>query len=763
MSKYLLAGKLSLLLLLLTAVWATYILAGNTEDPTVSTTDTTDSLSTIETTSSIDTLAPEQPSVYIPRMEAGLPSPTATITPTITPTSTLTITPTPTGATTTPSVTPTATPTGTATQTPTPTVPSDSTPPPVSGQQWNQHAFNAQRTSYSPNAIPTPWRWKWVWNGPTSSGQVSAGKFGLPRNSQPVTGAGRVYIAAGSRGVYALNNVDGSVVWNRTLSGAANSTPAFDPETNALFVVTADGVVHKLNSSNGSTISDFNTGGSSNLPLPPALAGDTVFVSMGSGVYALNTQNLNERWRYEASSPVDTPPAVSSAHDLVVVASRDLFVHGIRLDNGSQVWRTKTTPRVGGDPNGGNNQAQVANGWPVIAEQNGLVLIKLRLDWDTLWTYNAWPQTNSAMRSNLTSDPDQQALLVLRLSDGEQAFIANVGHGGFGNGNYMPMGPMPVIKPDAGGQEVGYVVMRGSPCLANPCDGRWDSRFGELMLNSATIAGYQAGDVRFMQNTFFPTDEQAYLSMAGNDLFGGHWEAGIAHRIIDRGPNRGSGAQPILTADLPHITASQDTDVCNTGFLASHYCGTGLSNTRVWPAGFYIYWNQHNIYDFYWSEYAGWVISNDTLYFVSTDGAIVALTEGNPTAAASMQLAVTHTMAAPAPSLPGLGNSPSDLSQTDLVIHHTQARAYAGSAVTVEGVPVEIFNSGKAVYITFSRPHQGDFIARIPAGAWEHFPAAPETLYVPHRPMQISGVIGWYQGDPIITITRPQQIEVVAE
>lgn len=193
------------------------------------------------------------------------------------------------------------------------------------------------------------------------------------------------------------------------------------------------------------------------------------------------------------------------------------------------------------------------------------------------------------MRSNLQARPDQQARHVLRIEDGATAFIANVGHGGFGDGNYMPMGPQPVVKRFADGQEVAYVVMRGSPCQASPCDGRWDSHLGEMVLDDTTIPGYQAGYVRFIRNTFFPTDEQANLSMAGEYLFAAHWEAGIAHRITDRSPLcGGSSGTPIVTENLPHIVTSQDTDVCGRGFQASHYCAAGFSNTRQWPGGFYI-------------------------------------------------------------------------------------------------------------------------------------------------------------------------------
>jgi hypothetical protein len=56
------------------------------------------------------------------------------------------------------------------------------------------------------------------------------------------------------------------------------------------------------------------------------------------------------------------------------------------------------------------------------------------------------------MQSGLAAQPQYQALLALRLSDGSAAFIANVGHGGFGDGGYLPMGPQPVVKrfPDGG-------------------------------------------------------------------------------------------------------------------------------------------------------------------------------------------------------------------------------------------------------------------------------------------------------------------------
>jgi hypothetical protein len=52
-----------------------------------------------------------------------------------------------------------------------------------SHDEWTQHAHDAQRTSYTSQIVPPPWRWKWAWNGPDAQGRVSPGKFRLPRNS----------------------------------------------------------------------------------------------------------------------------------------------------------------------------------------------------------------------------------------------------------------------------------------------------------------------------------------------------------------------------------------------------------------------------------------------------------------------------------------------------------------------------------------------------------------------------------------------------
>jgi hypothetical protein len=620
---------------------------------------------------------------------------------------------------------------------------------PVVTSEWTQHAHDAMHTSYTPQAVATPWHWKWAWNGPDAQGKIVSGKIGLPRDSQPITGGGRVYIAAGASGVFALNNSNGAPVWNRNPGGAINATPAYDPASDSLYVVSTNGQLYRLNAATGQTSGNFDSQSTSTLPLPPALYGDRVYFSMGTHVYAIQKATLAVAWSYDAGANVDTPPAFSPATGLVVAASADLYVHAIHDSNGSRAWRVKPTPLSPGEPGDNQPNAQVSYGWPVIAEGHGLVLVRLRLNWQTLWTWNPWPDTNAQMRANLTGRPDQQSVVALHLSDGGAAFVANVGNGGFGDGGYLAMGPQPVVKRFADGSEVSYVVMRGSACINSPCDGRYDSHFGEMLLDSSTVPGFQAGDVRFMQNTFFPTDEQPNLSMSGDDLFGGHWMFGIAHQITDRSSSRGvSSSIPITTKNLPHII----TSASNCAFSSGHSCPNGLvqdGDPRTIPGGFYIYYNQGKVYDQHWSGYAAWVVSGNTIYFVSTDGALIALETG----AAAQNDTISQDLVQQE-SLPPVLADP---------ILYTQAREFAGSVATVDGEIKYEFNNGKAVLLGFHYPHQGAFKALIRVNAWKNFSIPPDRLYATGQNVRVHGLIVWYQGDPVIDVRQPDQIEILNE
>ena len=628
--------------------------------------------------------------------------------------------------------------------------------------EWSQHAHDAQRTSYTSQVVAYPWKWRWAWNGPNASGGLGKVTTGgsLPRNVQPVTGGGRVYIAAGNDGVFALSEATGQQLWQRSSIGDVRSTVGYDHSTQAVFVVSANGTLYKLRASDGVILGQFNTGQSSALPLPPAILNDRVVFSMGNRVHALTKTTLQPIWTYTVASTlaVVTPPAYSASRNLVIVATEpDLFVHAIRNSDGGQHWRRRPvhSSRNFGDP------TEFRYGWPVVADNAGYALVKARLDWDTLW--RDWPQTNSRMRQFLTNNPGDQALFVLDLDDGSVPYIANVGHGGYGDGGYMPMGPQPVVKRLGNGKDVVYIVIRAK----HAHDPRWDSHFGEMMLDSTTVSGLGGGDVRFIAfdyppghpNPFLLTDEQPNVSMAGEYLFGAHWEAGFALRILDRSDARGSFTNKITSQRLATMVTSQD----NTGacaFSASHYCPSGLENTRNYDFGFYIYYNQGAVYDQYWSEYATWVVSNDNLYFRSVDGAIVALTSGDPQALTAAPQALSAAQYAARNTEYATLNTQYTIRNLRPVarIPHAEARAWAGQMVTVTGVIRYAFNNSKQVLLSFNKPHQGHFKVLIPRECWPAFSEPPERLYRVGQEIAVGGLISWYQGDPVIRVTQPEQI-----
>jgi hypothetical protein len=99
--------------------------------------------------------------------------------------------------------------------------------------------------------------------------------------------------------------------------------------------------------------------------------------------------------------------------------------------------------------------------------------------------------------------------------------------------------------------------------------------------------------------------------------------------------------------------------------------------------------------------------------------------------------------------------------ESNEVVPYTLAHLYVGQVRTVEGTLQFVFNNRQAVYLGFQNPHQGAFKIRILKEHWGNFAAPPETLYRVGQRVRVSGLIGWYQGDPVIYVTESLQIRVI--
>ncbi|MCB9457675.1 MAG: PQQ-binding-like beta-propeller repeat protein [Anaerolineaceae bacterium] len=465
--------------------------------------------------------------------------------------------------------------------------------------EWTQDAGNAQRTGYIGEEPLEPWTLLWTWNGADANGSAGGHFYDAPPEARTVTGGSYVYAPAGSSGLYAIAKTDGRQGW-RVTATSFNATPAYETASGYLFAGGADGKLYKIDARNGSVVAIYNAGNPLNKPM--LLVNGFVFAVTDSGqLHKVNTASMAAAWVYSANAPIATPPSYSASRDMLVYATNDLYVHGVNNGNGSQRWRVKPTPNTAGFPN------EMDGMWPVIAEQHGIVFVRMRLDHNAgLWggpgPGGMYPNTNAETRTFLQNNPQLKNLFALSLDSGAETFVPAVGYGGpegMENGTpYLDVGPVPVIRTYPNGDEVAYIIFRSGQ--GNPPDGRWDSHMGEMVLDNTTVPGLVAGDLRFISfpNSYLHiTDEQGPFSLAGDTIFRAHWGATESTRITNRSDNLGlTYNNPITSSIHPAIIRRQTA--CGSFNAVTHWttCGLTLYNDgRYWSGpGWWAYWNDYD-------------------------------------------------------------------------------------------------------------------------------------------------------------------------
>jgi outer membrane protein assembly factor BamB len=473
-------------------------------------------------------------------------------------------------------------------------------PPPasVTAIEWTQDAHDAQRSGYTLVEPKGPWTLAWTWNGPDERGGTGGHFYDAPRDGRTVTGGAFVYVPAGKHGLYALDKATGKPAW-RIESATVNAAPAYDPAGGHLFAGAADGRLLKITAKDGRIVATYDA----RSPLNKAilLAEGAAFVVDDAGVlHRVSADAMKPAWTYAGKSPVATPAAYSAARQLLVFATEDLHVHAVGSADGHRKWRVKPTPNNPGFPN------SFAGSWPVVAEKTGVVFLRMRLAHDAgLWggppgRKSVYPDTNAETRAFLVGNPALKNLFALNLADGTEAFVPAVGYGGVedlvGGKPYLNVGPVPVVRKTAGGDEVAYMLFRNGQ--SKPPDGRWDSHLGEMVLSPKTIPGLEPGDLRFVEfpnSTIRITDEQVPMTMAGDSIFRAHWGASESTRITDRSATLGlTFKEPIKSSAHPPVIRRQ---TMNSDYdPASHWTKTGLTlyrDGRYWRGpGWWVYWNE---------------------------------------------------------------------------------------------------------------------------------------------------------------------------
>jgi hypothetical protein len=521
----------------------------------------------------------------------------------------------------------------------------------VASQGWHQEAHDAQHTGSTPQDVPMPWVFKWQWNGSCSDGSDcrpsnpdQGWSFEVPPKSHLVAGDGRLYLPAGEHGVWAITEVDGRTAWHNS-SVESFCTAAFDPETNFLFVAAGDCNLYRLDPSNGRVIGSFRA--DSGLNLAPTIVADRVYVVSDNGtLYAINKNTMKLAWAYSAGSRGHTPAAYSESRDVLVFGTADLYIHAVNNSDGSRRWRVKPTVH---DP----PIYYYTHGWPVIAEQHGIVLMRLRMERVDAFTVPAggttYPDTNGAIRSFLQSNPDKQCLFALNLDDGSTAFTPVIGPGGMERPDKEhSMGPQPVVKRYSNGDEVVYTIWRNRlNCVGyfeNHPNKNYDAGMCEMVLDDSTVPGYGAGDCRFVQfKTPLTVDEMCFVSMAGPTIMYSHFVELVSHRITDRSHARGDTYDNAIRAEqqYPIINRLDGNSECKKD-TTTHFCPSqlrGYCSSRWYVnGGFWVFWNCFDPPfdpDECMGAYSGGmkpryaIANNGTIYYELNGGAIFAVKSGN--------------------------------------------------------------------------------------------------------------------------------------
>ncbi len=474
------------------------------------------------------------------------------------------------------------------------------------GGDWNQDGGNAQRTGYTSEEPVKPWKFAWSWNGADANktdkcnGSPEKGhRYNAPREARTVAGDGKIFAPAGGSGLYAIQLSNGKQAWRVT--GEFNAAPVYT--SGFVYAGRNDNKVLKVKSSDGSIVGEYDAGSAVNLAM--LAQGKFVYAVSNNGrLHKIDTGTMSGVWVYNAGSGAAISMAYSARGQMVVYATDDLYVHAVNDADGSRKWRTKPSIH---DP---DFNFKFSWGWPVIAEQNGVVFLRMRMDRQSVYGARH-PETLAELRKwyDCASNPnichsEWENLFALNLSDGQRAFYPLVGYGSIefydaaADNFATDQGGLPVIKTLPDGKQVAYTQWRNgyrsNRITPGSNDARNDSELGEMMLDNSSVSGYRAGDIRWISlgkvrpnSDLYErvwaaiSDEQSPLSMAGNTLFYSHWNAMESVRITDRAASRGNSFNnPIKTEVNEPVVRDADCPAALNN-SAEHYCANQFFNNAI--------------------------------------------------------------------------------------------------------------------------------------------------------------------------------------
>lgn len=156
----------------------------------------------------------------------------------------------------------------------------------------------------------------------------------------PVVADGTVYAHDMDDELSAFDSTTGETLWTAEITD-----PVTDPAINGdTLVVTTGTGVQAFDAATGDRRWTRSGLGGGWFDASPTVANGTIYLHRGVATYALALADGSRRWRVPTGLPSASTPAATA--DTVYVAGDDTYVRALSAADGSERWRTKTAARI---------------------------------------------------------------------------------------------------------------------------------------------------------------------------------------------------------------------------------------------------------------------------------------------------------------------------------------------------------------------------------------------------------------------------------
>jgi outer membrane protein assembly factor BamB len=153
-------------------------------------------------------------------------------------------------------------------------------------------------------------------------------------SSEPVTGAGLVYVSSIHNAVFAISELTGARLWTGQTNQSVPGSPAF--ANGRVYVASRGGTVYAFAALTGQLLWSTHAAAGSIESAPAVVNGVVYVTSLDGTVHALNAATGAQNWSAFVGAAIETAPAVSSG--VVYVTATDENLYAFDTATGRRLW-----------------------------------------------------------------------------------------------------------------------------------------------------------------------------------------------------------------------------------------------------------------------------------------------------------------------------------------------------------------------------------------------------------------------------------------